>query len=198
MSTTISKTRAMVECALLIAVATVLAQIKIFEMPYGGSITLFSMLPLVVISFRHGLRWGLLAGFVNSLLQMLMGFYAPPAGTIGAVAGMVLLDYLLAFMVFGTAVLIAAPFKHKLLGVGVATAAVCFGRFLCSFLSGILLWSSYQSYYEWAEGMPVWLYSLIYNGSYMLPELLLTTIGAIVLCKAMPSFFSTTLAPQRG
>lgn len=86
MSKTYSKTRTLVECALMIALGTVLANIKIFEMPNGGSITLLSMLPFILISFRHGVKWGLFTGFVNSLLQMLLGFYAPP-GTRHPAAG---------------------------------------------------------------------------------------------------------------
>lgn len=185
-----SSVRALVECALMIAVGTVLAQIKILEMPYGGSVTLVSMLPFILVSFRHGVRWGLLTGFVNSLLQMLLGFYAPPAGTVLAFAGVVLLDYLLAFTLLGLANAIAAPFHNRMLGVAAGSAAVCFIRFLCSFLSGALLWGSYQSSYEWAQGMSVWLYSLIYNGTYMLPELILTTLAAVLLYKAAPDFFT--------
>ena len=72
MSKTYSKTRTLVECALMIALGTVLANIKIYSLPNGGSITLFSMLPFIMISFRHGVKWGLFTGFVNSLLQMLL------------------------------------------------------------------------------------------------------------------------------
>lgn len=106
-----SRTRTLVECALMIAVGTVLAQIKIFEMPFGGSVTLVSMLPFILVSFRHGVKWGLATGFVNSLLQMLLGFYAPPAGTVAAFVGVVLLDYVLAFTLLGLAGVIAKPFK---------------------------------------------------------------------------------------
>ena len=77
MSKTYSKTRTLVECALMIALGTVLANIKIFEMPNGGSITLLSMLPFILISFRHGVKWGLFTGFVNSLLQMLLASTHP-------------------------------------------------------------------------------------------------------------------------
>ena len=69
MSSSYTKTRIMVECALMIALGTILANIKIYELPNGGSITLFSMLPFIMISFRHGVKWGLFTGFVNSLLQ---------------------------------------------------------------------------------------------------------------------------------
>ena len=103
MSKTYSKTRTLVECALMIALGTVLANIKIYELPNGGSITLFSMLPFIMISFRHGVKWGLFTGFVNSLLQMLLGFYAPPAPGILPLVGMILLDYVLAFTLLGLA-----------------------------------------------------------------------------------------------
>ena len=81
MSKTYSKTRILVECALMIAIGTVLSNIKFFTMPNGGSITLLSMLPFVLVSFRHGAKWGLFTGFVNACLQMIMGFYPPPAST---------------------------------------------------------------------------------------------------------------------
>ncbi len=185
-----TNTRALVECALMIAAGTVLSQIKIFTMPYGGSVTLVSMLPFILVSFRHGVKWGLFTGFVNSLLQMLTGFYMPPAGTIGAVIAVVLLDYVLAFMCLGLACVFAKPFKNSKIGVAVGTAAVCFLRFMCSFLSGALLWGSYQSSYEWAAGLSVWEYSFIYNGTYMLPELIITTFAAVAICSAAPKFFS--------
>ena len=189
MTKTYSKTRTLVECALMIALGTVLANIKIYELANGGSVTLFSMLPFILISFRHGVKWGLFTGFVNSLLQMLLGFYAPPAPGLLPLVGMILLDYVLAFSFLGLACVFAKPFKNKLVGVAVGSAAVCVLRFLCSFLSGALLWGSYQESYEWARGMSVWLYSFIYNGSYMLPELLITTVCAVILCKAAPKFF---------
>ena len=138
MSKTYSKTRTLVECALMIALGTVLANIKIFEMPNGGSITLLSMLPFILVSYRHGTKWGLFTGFVNSLLQMLLGFYAPPAPGLLPLVGMILLDYVLAFTLLGLAGAIAKPFKNRLVGVAVGTAAVCGIRFLCSFLSGIV------------------------------------------------------------
>ena len=185
----ISKTRTLVECALMIAIGTILAQIKIFTMPYGGSVTLVSMLPFILVSFRHGVKWGLLTGFVNSLLQMLLGFYAPPANTFLAFTGVVLLDYVFAFSLLGIACVFTKYFSKRIVGVTVGTITVCVIRFLCSFLSGALLWGSYQSSYEWANGLNVWAYSFIYNGSYMLPEIILTTICTIILCISAPKFF---------
>ena len=180
MSKTYSKTRTLVECALMIALGTVLANIKIFEMPNGGSITLLSMLPFIMISFRHGVKWGLFTGLVNSLLQMLLGFYAPPAPGLLPLVGMILLDYVLAFTLLGLAGGIAGLFKNRTVGVAVGTAAVCGIRFL----SGVLIWGNLS------DGLPAWIYSLTYNGSYMLPETILTTVAAVLLFKAAPQLFA--------
>lgn len=186
MTNTMSRTRILVECALMIAIGTVLAQIKIFEMPFGGSITLLSMLPFILVGLRHGVKWGLLTGFVNSLFQMLLGFYFPPANNVAAIIGVVLLDYVLAFSVLGLAGLFAKPFSDKTIGALVGSAGVCLLRLLCSIASGALLWGSYQSYYEWAQGLNVWVYSILYNSSYMLPELVLTSVCLAVLVRTMP------------
>ena len=115
---------------------------------------------------------------------MLLGFYAPPAGTVAAFVGVVLLDYVLAFTLLGLAGVIAKPFKNHLLGVAAGTAAVCVIRFLCSFLSGVLIWGNLS------DGLPAWIYSLTYNGSYMLPEGIMTTIAVVLLYKAAPQLFS--------
>ena len=184
-----NKTRAMVECALMIALGTVLAQIKIWQMPYGGSVTLVSSLPFILISYRHGIKWGLGAGLANGCLQMMTGFWAPPAGTVGALVACILLDYLLGFAALGTASLYSKPFKNQKTGITFGIAMAMVGRFMCSFLSGALLWGSYQSYYEWAEGMSVWMYSFIYNGSYMLPEMLITVVVALLIVSVYPDFF---------
>lgn len=181
MSKTYSKTRTLVECALMIAVGTVLANIKIFEMPNGGSITLLSMLPFILVSFRHGVKWGLFTGFVNSLLQMLLGFWAPPVRLwLG-----ILLDYVLAFTLLGLACVFAKPFKNRMAGVAVGTAAVCFLRFLCSYFSTVFVWFATAP-----AGTPVWLFGLTYNGAYMLPETILTTVAAVLLYKVSPKLFT--------
>jgi thiamine transporter len=169
-------TLTMVECALMIALATVLSMIKLFEMPQGGSVTCASLVPLVLVSYRHGVRWGVGTAFAHSLLQMMLRFDAPPAKTFWAFTAVVLLDYVVAFTCLGLASFFGKPFKNRSVSVAVGAAAVCFLRFLCSFASGILIWYDYAP-----KDMPVWLYSLTYNGSYMLPETAITVVVAIVL-----------------
>ena len=87
-------------------------------MPNGGSVTLLSMLPFVLVSFRHGVKWGLFTGLVNGCLQMLLGFWAPPTPTFIYFLGEVLLDYLVAFMALGRlpAVYVQLPVRCPCLG----------------------------------------------------------------------------------
>ena len=181
MSKSLNKTRILVECALMIALATILAYIPFIEMPQGGSITLCSMLPIMVVGWRHGLKWGLFTGFVHGLLQMMLGFKnVMYCTTLASMVGCILLDYILAFMVLGCVSLFSKPFKNRLVGIGVSAVIVGLGRYLCSFLSGILIWGGYAP-----EGTPVWIYSLTYNGSYMIPEIILTAVAAVVVGKLL-------------
>ena len=173
-----SRTRILAECAVMIALATVLSFITIIKLPNGGSVTAASMVPIVFISLRHDLKWGLLTGFAYSLIQMIIGFYPPPTPSFLSFTLVILLDYVFAFTVLGAACLIAKPFgQRRMAGVVVSTAAVTFLRFVCSFFSGLLIWNVYAP-----EGQPAWLYSLTYNGSYMLPEIIITTVVTALLC----------------
>ena len=182
-----AKIRAMCDSALLIALGTLLAQIKLFRMPSGGSVTLCSMLPFIIVAFRHGTFWGLIAGIANSLLQMALGgVYAPPAGTFIAFAGSVLLDYVLAYVCLGLSAEFSKPFekKSKTLGVVMGTLICCLLRFICAFLSGFLIWGSIAD-----DGISAVIYSLTYNGGYMLPETLITVAVTAVLAAKLPLIF---------
>lgn len=186
------------EGAIVIALASVLELVFVWLngitgisalLPFGGTITA-SMLPIIYYSYRRGCAWGIGAGFVYSLLQMLLGFYVPPANTWWALVLCVVLDYLVAFAVVGLAEMFSRPFgKRRLAGYCVGAVAVCLIRFLSSFLSGVILWGSYAP-----EGMNVWVYSLIYNASYMLPNAILTGVLAVIICAAVDPL---TLKPMK-
>ena len=163
--------------------------------PAGGTITV-GMIPLVYYSYRHGVIRGIGAGVVFSALQMMMGWYAPPAGTWWAVALCVLLDYVVAFSVLGAAALFARPFGgpkgtpfHRLVGYGVGGFAVCILRYIASVLSGGILWGTYAP-----AGMNPWIYSLAYNAGYMIPNAVLTAALAAVLCRLLDPL---TLRPMK-
>ncbi len=170
----------MVEAALLVAVAVAIDLIPFPKWPQGGSVSL-CMIPIVFCAYRNGTKWGLASGFVLSCVQMVMGLTLPAAKTFGSVMLCLLLDYILAFTVLGTADIFAKLFG-KLRRVGYVAGAIAVGllRFVCSFLSGIVLWGEYAP-----EGVPVWLYSLTYNGGYMLPNALIAAVTLGILCSIL-------------
>ncbi len=167
----------MVESAVMVAVATALSLIT-FRGPWalGGSVTLCSMLPLVLIASRHGTAWGLITALAHSLVQLVLGLhnvqYAPNAA---AALGIIFLDYVLPYTLIGfSAVLkgiLASPRKGILAGMALTFTA----RFLCHFLSGWIIWEAlFPNDLHWAPE----LWSLAYNSSYMLPETLITMLAA--------------------
>ena len=101
-ATKMSTTKILVESSILVAIAVVLSMIKLIDLPYGGSVTIACMLPIIIASYRHGLKWGLLAGFVFAVTQQLLG-----VGTLSyvttwqSILAVVLLDYILAYMLTG-------------------------------------------------------------------------------------------------
>ena len=173
---------ALCECALMLALAVVLSYVKLFTLPFDGSITLFSMLPLCLISIKYGVKWGLGTAFCYSWFQILQGGVFAWGLTPTMLIASLLLDYLLAFSVLG----LAGLFRKKgYLGMIGGVALVCALRFLVHFIAGVVLWANLAEFVafgqEWVN-QPV-LYSLCYNGIYMLPETLLTTAMAAVLLK---------------
>ena len=175
-----SKTKKLTTCALLTALSTVLMLVSklIPSMPWGGSVTLASMVPLIMISLMLGLKWGVFSGVVYALIQMLTGFYPPPTQTIGDFFLVVMLDYLLAFGILGTANLFYRMCGKRLWAIPLSGTIVTTLRYFFHILSGILIWGVYAE-----EGQTVLAYSILYNGSYMIPEIILTTLVLVLLAK---------------
>lgn len=166
--------------AVLIALASVLSLIKIWHMPLGGSITLLSNLPIVMLSLMYGVKWGLFSSFMYSVIQLIFGITLD--GLLGwgltpqILVGAIVFDYLLAYTLIGFAGIFRKG-GNVMLCVGVGTAM--FLRFLSHFISGCVFFQSFEIFNN-----PV-IYSICYNGFYMLPELVLTIVGA-VLCLKIP------------
>ena len=176
-----TKTRALTEGSLMVAAATALSYVKLLELPQGGSVCI-GMLPIFLYCARWGCKEGFLASFAYGLLQLIFdGAYAWGWQSM-------LLDYLVAFMALGMAELFARPFKNRMVGVAVGTAVAGFLRFMCSFLSGVLVWGNLS------DGLSAWTYSLVYNASYMLPETLITVVGAVLLIRVAPQIFDRQYA----
>ena len=188
---------ALVETAMMVALAVGLELLSgLIPGPwgFGGSVSL-GAIPIFYLSYRRGWKWGITAGFVYACVQMLLGFYVPPANTVTAIVLCVLLDYVLAFTALGLASVFAVPFEKsakssvRIAGYVVGAVGASFLRFVCSFISGIVLWDSYAP-----EGMSVWFYSLSYNGSYMAINAVLAAMVLTWLCLALDP---KTLKPMK-
>ena len=175
------------EAAMMVALATVLSMVKVWEAPLGGSVTLFSMVPILICSIVHGVKMGLFSAFAYSLLQLLLGIgtvaYVPdPLGIVLCI----LLDYILAFTVLGIAGILTGRrlFKNEKLnlyvGVTLGSLLAVILRFVCHLLSGAVVWYSITKEGGWNDAVfryGKWAYSFVYNASFMLPEIILTMIA---------------------
>ena len=206
-----NKTRRITESAMLLALAVVLELVsKMFipPMAFGGQLTIVCMLPVVLISYRHGVKWGLVAGFAYSLLQMALGAgtvtaafqpgYFGDGTMIGNALIMCLLDYVLAYTVLGLGGMFRDKIKHSgaALCLGSVVALSC--RYLAHIGSGYILFSGWAEWFFTQEGFPAWganlvaslspdmlgfVYSVVYNGMYMIPEIILTAIAAALVAR---------------
>jgi thiamine transporter len=176
------RVQALCEGAILVAVAQILGYIKLFPMwPNGGSITLAAF-PIALYAVRWGVGRGLLAGFVFGVLQLLMDeAYAWGWQSM-------LLDYLVAFTPLG----LAGLFKGKKWGIFPGIVLGNLGRFVVHYISGVTIYRIYEpteipgiGTFDGAE-----LYSLVYNGSYMLPCALLALVVAALLYAPMKRYFA--------
>jgi len=182
-------TRKVLESALLIGVSLVLNEIARFNSTwiYGGSVTLGSMIPLVMLCWRWGTRQGLFSAFVFSVLQMFLGMKNVMYGrNVLQMALIALLDYMLAYTVIGLAAAPRRIIKNELVALGAGVVMVCALRFLCHFISGWLIWNALWPNDKGLSGM---VYSLLYNGGYMLPETLIALVIGILLFMPLRRFW---------
>ena len=181
----------LLEGAIMLALATILSEIKLFDAPFGGSITMVGTLPIALMAYRRGVKAGLSTAFVFSLVQLLMGLknlsYAASAW---AVIAIIVFDYIIPFTVLGVVGFFKSenPTRTKSalkfsLGLIIAFAA----RFLCHLCSGAVVW--YELTKSWSAEDPTnivfkfsaWTYSFIYNIAYMGPELIITAVVGIIV-----------------
>lgn len=144
------------------------------------------MLPCAMVSVMLGLKWGLAASFVESVIQLAFGITMD--GVLGwgltpaCLVGTILLDYIVAYTVIG----LAGAFRSKgYAGICLGTGLAVFLRFVSHLVSGAIIFANFEEFVAFGAswvGHP-WLYSLCYNGAYMLPELIFTVVAAVILFK---------------
>ena len=170
------KNRRLAESALMLALASILSKLAVFSLPFGGSVTLFSQVPIILISYRYGVKWGLTTGLAMSVIQLIFGL--ENFSYVSGISGFLILaffDYIIAFSALGLGGVFKGKIKKDVLAIALGGTVVTAIRFVCHFISGATIWK------EYAEGAPVLEYSLKYNGSYMLPELIITIVGLVVI-----------------
>ena len=179
-STTVTRTRALVECALMVAIATILSMVKLVDLPYGGSVTIASMLPVIIIAYRHGLGWGLGGGLVYGVIQQLLGLNTLSyVTTWQSVLAVILLDYIIAFAVIGLAGVFRGM-KNQSTALVLGSILVGLLRYACHVISGATVWAGLS-----IPDQAALLYSFGYNATYMLPETIVLVVAAYYLGSAL-------------
>lgn len=163
-----NKTKMLAEAGVMIALSQILSYIKFIQMPQGGTVTPGSMVPIILFALIWGGKYGVMASVTYGILQFVLG----GAFTLHPLS--ILLDYLLGFGVLGVAGFFNKDYKSSIFG----TMLAVFLRYISSFLSGWLVFGAYAP-----AGKAPWLYSLGYNATYMIPELIITTIVIALIYK---------------
>ncbi|MBF1756556.1 MAG: energy-coupled thiamine transporter ThiT [Veillonella tobetsuensis] len=156
-----SKTRMIAEAGVAIAIAQVLSFITLFHMPQGGSIKAASLVPLMMFAYRWGGTRGIWAGVVYGVLHFLLGFKS----SIHYLS--IILDYLVAYGAIG----VCGYFKDNITGLVSGSIVAIALRWFASVTSGAVVFASYAP-----QGQNPWIYSMIYNASYMVPDGILNII----------------------
>lgn len=177
MSKKISKIQALAESAIMVALSIAIFAVS-DSLPwpflYGGGFSLFGQVPIIIVSYRHGIKSGLAASTVLAIFEMIMGFknFSYVTG-LAAYLIVALADYLVAFGCLGLGGMFKGKFgANQTSELILGGLAVCLIRYICHFISGITVWQGYCP-----EGQLVAVYSLTYNGAYMLIETILTVVG---------------------
>ncbi len=208
-----ARARRLTESGMMVALATVISfvcsliPVPPFNFPFGGGITVAGMLPIVLVAYLYGTRWGLLTGFVYSLIQMLLG-HSTVAGLflpiedggmrIWAALLVCFIDYILAYTALGLGGLFrrrVTTGRALVLGSLVALTA----RYLCHIVSGAIFYGAWAEWFFTLDGIYDWigraalgtfrggslalLYSVVYNGCYMIPEIIITPLVGLLVAR---------------
>ncbi len=210
----IEKTKRLTVSAMMIAIAIVLAVVCAFipflNLPFGGGFTVASMLPIILISYMYGVRWGLFSSFVYSVIQILMDLMLGTGGSTimalflpnsdsfmgyAAAIWILLLDYFVAYTVLGLGGIFRSRISNKALALCLGTIAAITLRYATHVISGYIFYGQWAEWFFSQDGFALganilehvsgkslaFLYSVVYNGLYMVPEIVITAIAAVAV-----------------
>ena len=176
------KINVIAEGGIMLALATALSFVRIVQFPWGGAVTLISMLPIMVFAIRHGVLKGLVVSFLFSLISFgqgimidgLLGWGLTP----GLLVATILLDYIFAFTVLAVSGIFGKTSLVRIIG-GISLSVAL--RFVLHVFSGVFVFASAGEIWEGLSIENPWLYSMLYNALFLVPELAITLVGAVVM-----------------
>ena len=200
------KTKKLVTSAMMISIATVLSLIQPFQLPFGGGITIASMMPVILISYIYGIRHGLFCGMIYGFVQMLLGsrvvaaFFLPGDSqmTFFAAISVCLIDYILAYTVLGFGGIFKGIIRNDTISVIAGTVFATTLRYVLHIISGAVFFGSWAEWFFTQEGfydiggyimancsgyLLSLIYSVFYNGLYMIPEIIITSVVSPLIYK---------------
>ena len=197
---------------MMLALATVLAivcaYIPFLNLPFGGGFTVASMLPIVIVAYMYGTKWGLFTSFCYALIQIIMSLTQGAGGTVmalflpesesfmgyGAAVWIVLIDYIIAYTVLGLGGVFRNKISNKTLSLVVGVVLALFLRYVAHIVSGYIFYGAWAEWFFTQEGFYAignvilnsmsgnllsFVYSVFYNGLFMIPEIVITAIVAV-------------------
>ncbi len=199
------ETKKLVKSSILIAIAVVLSLVKIIQLPFGGAVTLGSMVPIILIGFMYGKKWGVISGAVYGLLYMLTDMSVVSAMFMPGDSQMVvwqgiticLSEYIGVGMLLGLSGVFKDKIKNEALAITLGALLVTFLVFVVHFVSGCIFYGAWAEWFfeQYSFGKSILqkyngfslvaLYNLIYNGSYMIFEIVISTIVSPILFKIL-------------
>lgn len=201
-----TKTKKLITGAMLVAIATILSLISVFQLPFGGSVTAASMLPIVIAAYILGTKYGFICAFAFSIIQLIMGgktvsaLFLPGDEQVPVITGILicLLDYIAAYTVIGIAGVFKGKFKNDYAGITVGAIVALALRYVVHIISGALFYGAWAEWFFSQDGfysigskilasfsgtaLSV-VYSVFYNGLYMIPEIIITAVLAPIVLK---------------
>ena len=192
-------TQRLVKTSILLAIATVLSVVKLFSMPFGGTITPASMMPVILIAYIYGTKWGLFSAFIYGILQMITGMNVVSAMFLPGESQMVfwhavlvcVIDYILAYMMLGFGGIFKNKIKNQSLSIALGTFVSMFLTYIMHIVSGYIFYGAWAEWFFTQDGFYSFgktivesfsgnllslIYSVIYNGLYMIPEIIITVL----------------------
>ena len=204
--------RRLTTSAMMLAMATVLAlicaYIPFLNLPFGGGFTIASMLPIVLISYMYGMKWGFFVSFTYSCIQIVMDLVLGKGSTVialftpssedymGLVAAILILliDYFVAYTALGLGGIFRNRIKNKTSAIVLGVIVALSVRYICHITSGYIFYGAWAEWFFSQDGfysiggfvldlfsgkMLSLVYSIFYNGLFMIPEIIITSIVAV-------------------